>query len=56
LTRLRFPFQVGGKIIRPYVNLTADDEITSCIAAGVLAPVWNNVARTANTNLRAHGW
>ncbi|MEA2890798.1 MAG: outer rane lipase/esterase, partial [Bradyrhizobium sp.] len=76
--QFRFPFWVGGKLISPYVNLTADDDIigngriiqfgaTSApiiinnwavantnsrnvygrVAAGVVAPVWNNVALTA---------
>jgi outer membrane lipase/esterase len=79
--QFRFPFWVSGKIISPYVNLTADDDIigngrivqfgaTSApiiinnwaipntnshnvygrIAAGVVAPVWNNVALTANVS------
>jgi outer membrane lipase/esterase len=79
--QFRFPFWVGGKIISPYVNLTADDDIigngrivqfgaTSApiiinnwaipntnshniygrVAAGVVAPVWNNVALTANVS------
>jgi outer membrane lipase/esterase len=77
--QFRFPFWVAGKLISPYVNLTADDDIigngrivqfgaTSApiiinnwaipntnshnvygrVAAGVVAPVWNNVALTAN--------
>jgi outer membrane lipase/esterase len=77
--QFRFPFWVAGKIISPYVNLTADDDIigngrivqfgaTSApiiinnwaipntnshnvygrVAAGVVAPVWANVALTAN--------
>src|SRR5947209_4847059 len=79
--QFRFPFWVSGKIISPYVNLTADDDIigngrivqfgaTSApiiinnwaipntnshniygrIAAGVVAPVWNDVALTANVS------
>jgi outer membrane lipase/esterase len=79
--QFRFPFWVHGKIISPYVNLTADDDIigngrivqfgaTSApiiinnwaipntnshhiygrVAAGVVAPVWNNVALTANVS------
>jgi phospholipase/lecithinase/hemolysin/uncharacterized protein YhjY with autotransporter beta-barrel domain len=79
--QFRFPFWVGGKLISPYVNLTADDDIigngriiqfgaTSApiiinnwavantnsrnvygrVAAGVVAPVWNNVALTANVS------
>ena len=79
--QFRFPFWVGGKIISPYVNLTADDDFigngrivqfgaTSApliinnwaipnassrnvygrVAAGVVAPVWNNVALTANVS------
>lgn len=79
--QFRFPFWVGGKIISPYLNLTADDDIigngrivqfgaTSApiiinnwaipntnshniygrVAAGVVAPVWNNVALTANVS------
>jgi outer membrane lipase/esterase len=79
--QFRFPFWVEGKIISPYVNLTADDDIigngrivqfgaTSApiiinnwtipntnshniygrVAAGVVAPVWNNVALTANVS------
>ncbi|HEU0082276.1 MAG TPA: autotransporter domain-containing protein [Bradyrhizobium sp.] len=79
--QFRFPFWVQGKIISPYVNLTADDDVigngrivqfgaTSApiiinnwaipnsnsrnvygrIAAGVTAPVWNNVALTANVS------
>jgi outer membrane autotransporter protein len=79
--QFRFPFWVAGKLISPYVNLTADDDIigngrivqfgaTSApiiinnwaipntnshnvygrIAAGVMAPVWNNVALTANVS------
>jgi phospholipase/lecithinase/hemolysin/uncharacterized protein YhjY with autotransporter beta-barrel domain len=77
--QFRFPFWVAGKLISPYVNLTADDDFigngrivqfgaTSApliinnwniantnshnvygrVAAGVVAPVWNNVALTAN--------
>jgi len=77
--QFRFPFWVAGKLISPYVNLTADDDLigngrivqfgaTSApliinnwtiantnsrnvygrVAAGVVAPVWNNVALTAN--------
>jgi phospholipase/lecithinase/hemolysin/uncharacterized protein YhjY with autotransporter beta-barrel domain len=79
--QFRFPFWVAGKLISPYVNLTADDDIigngrivqfgaTSApliinnwniantnshnvygrVAAGVVAPVWNNVALTANVS------
>ena len=79
--QFRFPFWVGGKIISPYVNLTADDDFigngrivqfgaTSApliinnwaipnassrnvygrVAAGVVAPVWNNVALMANVS------
>jgi outer membrane lipase/esterase len=79
--QFRFPFWVGGKLISPYVNLTADDDLigngriiqfgaTSApiiinnwavantnshnvygrVAAGVVAPVWNNVALTANVS------
>jgi len=79
--QFRFPFWVSGKVISPYVNLTADDDIigngrivqfgaTSApiiinnwaipntnshnvygrIAAGVVAPVWNNVALIANVS------
>jgi phospholipase/lecithinase/hemolysin/uncharacterized protein YhjY with autotransporter beta-barrel domain len=79
--QFRFPFWVAGKIISPYVNLTADDDLigngrivqfgaTSApiiinnwaipnsnshnvygrVAAGVVAPVWNNVALTANVS------
>jgi uncharacterized protein YhjY with autotransporter beta-barrel domain len=79
--QFRFPFWVQGKIISPYVNLTADDDFigngriiqfgaTSApliinnwaipnsnsrnvygrVAAGVVAPVWNNVALTANVS------
>jgi phospholipase/lecithinase/hemolysin len=79
--QFRFPFWVSGKLISPYVNLTADDDIigngrivqfgaTSApliinnwaiantnshnvygrVAAGVVAPVWNNVALTANVS------
>src|SRR3954452_20464612 len=79
--QFRFPFWVAGKIISPYVNLTADDDIigngrivqfgaTSApiiinnraipntnshniygrVAAGVVAPVWNNVALIANVS------
>jgi uncharacterized protein YhjY with autotransporter beta-barrel domain len=77
--QFRFPFWVQGKLISPYINLTADDDFigngriiqfgaTSApiiinnwsipnsnshnvygrVAAGVVAPVWNNVALTAN--------
>ena len=77
--QIRFPFVVNGRIISPYVNLTADDDFigngriiqfgaTSAplivnnwtvpnsssqrvygrVAAGVLAPVSDNVALTAN--------
>jgi outer membrane lipase/esterase len=79
--QFRFPFWVAGKLISPYVNLTADDDIigngrivqfgaTSApliinnwniantnsrnvygrVAAGIVAPVWNNVALTANVS------
>jgi outer membrane lipase/esterase len=79
--QFRFPFWVSGKLISPYVNLTADDDIigngrivqfgaTSApliinnwsipngnshnvygrVAAGVVAPFWNNVALTANVS------
>jgi phospholipase/lecithinase/hemolysin/uncharacterized protein YhjY with autotransporter beta-barrel domain len=79
--QFRFPFWVGGKLISPYVNLTADDDFigngrivqfgaTSApliihnraipnassrnvygrVAAGVVAPVWNNVALMANVS------
>src|SRR6195952_5823799 len=79
--QFRFPFWVAGKLISPYINLTADDDIigngrivqfgaTSApliinnwnigntnshnvygrVAAGVVAPVWNNVALTANVS------
>jgi outer membrane lipase/esterase len=79
--QFRFPFWVAGKLISPYVNLTADDDFlgngrivqfgaTSApliinswnigntnshnvygrVAAGVVAPVWNNVALTANVS------
>jgi outer membrane lipase/esterase len=79
--QFRFPFWVAGKIISPYVNLTADDDFigngrivqfgaTSApliinnwaiansnshnvygrVAAGVVAPVWNNVALMANVS------
>ena len=79
--QFRFPFWVGGKLISPYVNLTADDDFigngrivqfgaTSApliinswmiqngnsqhvygrVAAGVVAPVWNNVALIANVS------
>jgi outer membrane lipase/esterase len=79
--QFRFPFWVSGKLISPYVNLTADDDLigngrivqfgaTSApliinnwaiantnshnvygrVAAGVVAPVWNNVALTANVS------
>jgi outer membrane lipase/esterase len=79
--QFRFPFWVGGRLISPYVNLTADDDIigngrivqfgaTSApliinswaiqngtsqhvygrVAAGVVAPVTNNVALTANVS------
>ena len=77
--QFRFPFLVSGRVISPYVNLTADDDFigngriiqfgaTSAplivnnwtvpnstsqhvygrVAAGVVAPVSNNVALTAN--------
>jgi phospholipase/lecithinase/hemolysin/uncharacterized protein YhjY with autotransporter beta-barrel domain len=79
--QFRFPFWVAGKLISPYVNLTADDDFigngrivqfgaTSApliinnwniantnshnvygrVAAGVVAPVWNNVALMANVS------
>jgi phospholipase/lecithinase/hemolysin/uncharacterized protein YhjY with autotransporter beta-barrel domain len=79
--QFRFPFWVQGKLISPYVNLTADDDLigngrivqfgaTSApliinnwnigntnshnvygrVAAGVVAPFWNNVALTANVS------
>jgi outer membrane lipase/esterase len=79
--QFRFPFWVSGKLISPYVNLTADDDFigngrivqfgaTSApliinnwaipnstsqhvygrVAAGVVAPVWNNVALMANVS------
>jgi phospholipase/lecithinase/hemolysin/uncharacterized protein YhjY with autotransporter beta-barrel domain len=79
--QFRFPFWVSGKLISPYVNLTADDDFigngrivqfgaTSApiiinnwaipntnsrnvygrVAAGVVAPFWNNVALTANVS------
>ena len=79
--QFRFPFWVQGKLISPYVNLTADDDFigngrivqfgaTSApliinnwtipnagshnvygrVAAGVVAPVWNNVALMANVS------
>jgi outer membrane lipase/esterase len=79
--QFRFPFWVAGKLISPYVNLTADDDfigngrivqfgatsapliinnwnigntgshnIYGRVAAGVVAPVWNNVALTANVS------
>jgi outer membrane lipase/esterase len=79
--QFRFPFWVAGKLISPYVNLTADDDLigngrivqfgaTSApliinswtipntnshnvygrVAAGVVAPVWNNVALMANVS------
>jgi len=79
--QFRFPFMVSGRMISPYVNLTADDDFigngriiqfgaTSApliinnwmvpnatsqhvygrVAAGVLAPVSNNVALTANVS------
>ena len=79
--QFRFPFWVQGKLISPYINLTADDDFlgngrivqfgaTSApliinswniantnshnvygrVAAGVVAPFWNNVALTANVS------
>src|SRR5882724_98496 len=79
--QFRFPFLVSGRMINPYVNLTADDDFigngriiqfgaTSAplivnnwmvpnatsqqvygrVAAGVVAPVSNNVALTANVS------
>ena len=79
--QFRFPFWVGGRLISPYVNLTADDDIigngrivqfgaTSApliinswtipngtsqhvygrVAAGVVAPISNNVALMANVS------
>jgi phospholipase/lecithinase/hemolysin/uncharacterized protein YhjY with autotransporter beta-barrel domain len=79
--QFRFPFLVSGRMINPYVNLTADDDFigngriiqfgaTSAplivnnwmvpnatsqrvygrVAAGVVAPVTNNVALTANVS------
>ena len=79
--QFRFPFWVSGRMINPYVNLTADDDFigngriiqfgaTSAplivnnwivpngtsqhvygrVAAGVVAPVSNNVALTANVS------
>jgi outer membrane lipase/esterase len=79
--QFRFPFLVSGRIISPYINLTADDDFigngriiqfgaTSAplivnnwmvpnstsqhvygrVAAGVVAPVSNNVALTANVS------
>ena len=79
--QFRFPFMVSGRMISPYVNLTADDDFigngriiqfgaTSAplivnnwavpnstsqrvygrVAAGVVAPVSNNVALTANVS------
>ena len=76
--QFRFPFLVNGKVINPYLNLTAEDdfigngrlvqfgatsaplivnnwqipngsrEVYGRVATGVVAPVWNNVALTAN--------
>lgn len=79
--QFRFPFMVSGRMISPYVNLTADDDfigngriiqfgatsaplivnnwmvpnatsqhIYGRVAAGVVAPVSNNVALTANVS------
>ena len=79
--QFRFPFLINGRMISPYVNLTADDDFigngriiqfgaTSAplivnnwmvpnatsqhlygrVAAGVVAPVSNNVALTANVS------
>jgi phospholipase/lecithinase/hemolysin/uncharacterized protein YhjY with autotransporter beta-barrel domain len=79
--QFRFPFWVQGKLISPYINLTADDDLigngrivqfgaTSApliinnwnigntnshnvygrVAAGVVAPFWNNIALTANVS------
>src|SRR4051812_49801947 len=79
--QFRFPFMVSGRIINPYINLTADDDfigngriiqfgatsaplivnnwmvpngtsqhIYGRVAAGVVAPVSNNVALTANVS------
>jgi phospholipase/lecithinase/hemolysin/uncharacterized protein YhjY with autotransporter beta-barrel domain len=79
--QFRFPFLISGRIISPYVNLTADDDLlgngriiqfgaTSAplivnnwmvpnatsqhiygrVAAGVVAPVSNTVALTANVS------
>jgi outer membrane lipase/esterase len=78
--QFRFPFLINGRVISPYLNLTAEDDFigngrlvqfsaTSAplivnnwqipngsrqvygrVAAGVVAPVWNNVALTANVS------
>lgn len=78
--QLRAPFTWNGRMINPYVNLTAEDDLigngrliqysaTSAplivnnwsvpstnsriygrVAAGVVAPVWQNVALTANVS------
>ena len=79
--QFRIPFVVNGRVINPYLNLTAEDDLigngriiqfgaTSApliinnwavpngnsqnvygrVAAGVVAPVWNNVALTANVS------
>ncbi len=79
--QFRMPFVVNGRIINPYLNLTAEDDFigngriiqfgaTSAplivnnwaipngtsqnvygrVAAGVVAPVWNNVSFTANVS------
>ncbi len=79
--QFRMPFEVNGRIINPYLNLTAEDDFigngrliqfsaTSAplivnnwsvpngtsqnvygrVATGFVAPVWNNVAVTANVS------
>jgi outer membrane lipase/esterase len=79
--QFRMPFVVNGRVINPYLNLTAEDDFigngriiqfsaTSAplivnswavpngtsqnvygrVAAGVVAPVWNNVSLTANVS------
>jgi len=79
--QFRMPFEVNGRIINPYLNLTAEDDFigngrliqfsaTSAplivnnwsvpngtsqnvygrVATGFVAPVWNNVAITANVS------
>jgi outer membrane lipase/esterase len=79
--QFRMPFVVDGRVINPYLNLTAEDDFigngriiqfgaTSAplivnnwaipngtsqnvygrVTAGVVAPVWNNVALTANVS------